>query len=98
MNTAKKAQHTGGEWGISPKEDYYIYSKDDDSTIAKVYYGSEANARLIASSPRLLEVLEQMIEYYAPMVINDDNDGENPSRHDELIALALEAIKQARGE
>lgn len=54
------AQHTAGEWGVSPKDDYYIYSKGDDSTIAKVYYGNEANARLIASAPELLQMLDTL--------------------------------------
>jgi hypothetical protein len=71
MNETKKSQHTPGPWTrgqrgieahITEPEDFYLHicSIDPDN----------ANARLIAAAPELLEVLEKwaefMLENYAP--------------------------------
>jgi len=69
MTTKTKAQHTPGPWEIRPFEGVYgVFSKEDNEVpVATTDYGGdmlegadcqltqEANARLIAAAPELLE-------------------------------------------
>ncbi len=57
MSKKVKKQHTTGPWKIVPRDDYFIYA--EDQAIAKLFNGSEENARLIAAAPELLEVLAE---------------------------------------
>lgn len=85
MNTTKKAQHTGGEWILGKAPDCYsIYSQlgNGIAIIPFEYQNAEANARLIASAPLMLEALEAVLN------MGDDYEAEK---------LVLEAIKKARG-
>ena len=44
-------------------------------------------------APELLEVLSEAIEYYAPCIIDDENQ---PHSHDEMIAKMEKAISKAK--
>lgn len=57
-----KAQHTSGPWRLNgtavESEDQYIASVDDET-----HDDGEANVRLIAAAPRLLEALQKIVTY-----------------------------------
>ena len=80
-------KHTQGPWEVDESGDIgmsiaIINSKKDDICFCEPFYGEEeANARLIASAPELLEMCKNwrfhieangkekdMIEYYKPLV------------------------------
>ena len=90
-------KHTQGEWYVSdiPQEDgCYIYTNNNRfSAIARVYKGNnphaaeaEANARLIAAAPDLLEALEEAI-FHVDSVFNPNLKGKCEA-----------AISKAKGE
>jgi hypothetical protein len=86
-----KAKHTGGEW--EHDEDLNIFGKTGDQyLIAGVHYDdengcprneAEANARLIASAPLMLEALEAVLN------MGDDYEAEK---------LVRKAIAKAKGD
>lgn len=86
-------KHTPGPWQVlPPKEGQPSITIAIPSNDAVYVAGStkEANARLIAAAPELLEALEAMVEMYGPRGSNIIWDGPIP--------LAQEAINKARGQ
>ena len=90
-------KHTQGEWYVSdiPQEDgCYIYTNNNRfSAIARVYKGNnphaaeaEANARLIAAAPDLLEALDTAVQYI------------DAKRYPELMQMCEAAISKAKGK
>ena len=85
-----ETKHTQGEWYVSdiPQEDgRYIYTKENPfSAIARVYKGenphssnAEANAKLIASAPMLLEALQKVKSelMYENLINKEKSSGRN---------------------
>lgn len=90
-------KHTQGKWYVSdiPQEGgCYIYTDNNRfSAIARVYKGNnphaaeaEANARLIAAAPDLLEALDTAVQYI------------DAKRYPELMQMCEAAISKAKGE
>ena len=81
--------HTPGPWTV---DNQYIHGPDGIRFLAVAGDGAgQANARLIASAPELLEALEavlQDLEHYVA------THGPGP---DKRLAIAREAIAKARG-
>jgi hypothetical protein len=88
MNETKKSQHTPGPWTrgqrgieahITEPEDFYLHicSIDPDN----------ANARLIAAAPELLEACQGLLD-----MITDNR------LHGPEVYQASDAIKKAKGE
>jgi hypothetical protein len=66
MNT----QHTPAPWKVNEELDSYVISDCSEeglfiSRVWKHWHNSEANARLIAAAPELLEALENLMEWCA---------------------------------
>lgn len=95
------SNHTPGPWIISKSfddpDDFAIRTKEDDQCLAVVLESEglsdekEANARLIASSPKLLRSLEAILG-----VLNPDKDGGYfvCKEAEEIVNEAREAIKE----
>ena len=92
------------ESGDSSKQDEIIIMGWDENAgesfdIAHVIIGegvdAQANAKLIAAAPELLEALEGFVILYkqGQLVLEGDKDGNDP-----LVALAIKAITKATGE
>lgn len=97
-------KHTKGEWFVAT--DNNVYSQHGDARIAIVEADfniseqeAEANARLIASSPELLEACEWAVKQFKiladkgkyPEHMLTENGGEG-------IMVLRNAIKKAKGE
>jgi len=92
-----------GSWkdGKRTSTEYFVRRPGDDVAIASEIIDpanddapSEANARLIAAAPDLLEALESFI------ALNLRNDGATCDWHDLIAAVANaeKAVKKAKGE
>lgn len=94
------SKHTLGEWAY---DDHEIYSEKTDHGAAICTMNTtsahftkeetEANARLIASSPKLLEALQRLVkhlEWREDFIVEDHNNGEAND-----YGFALTAIKNA---
>lgn len=94
MNT----KHTPGPWTVRKDAIKFLITAKDNSGIAHtsgLHYDSEANARLIAAAPELLEAL---IELKAQLLAHVKFD---VKRHYSLMvadAAAGTALAKARGE
>lgn len=95
----KTAQHTPGDWGITPGADYDrdawlvgpnhpkpTSTKSYDDLVAVVY--KEEDAILIAAAPELLEALQKMVDTFT---------GGTSMQHAVRLE-AIEAIDIARAE
>ena len=90
--------HTPGPWDVEPKGSRHFVDGADGLTVAYLDRAGvrerseiEANARLIASAPELLEALEAVLpdlEHYVA------THGPGP---DKRLAIARAAIAKARG-
>jgi len=96
-----KTKHTNGQWYVLPHSKQ-IYIAVQDEVIAtinslRITQGeSEANAKIIAAAPNMLEALEEMVrlqDIYLPK----DYDHIKAEHHDEMVALvrALRQMEQA---
>ena len=100
MTTTKTAQHTPGPWSLQK----YTFGYDirgphgedlgsvnvSDGADEPEFYPADANARLIAEAPALLEVLKAAL----PQVHWANIHG---SRNDELVTTIEAAIAKATG-
>ena len=101
------SKHTPGPWAVERDAEGRLHVVEGDFLdVAEVGYLSgpdpEANARLIAAAPELLEALEQLFrigEFYSS-AIEHDNYGEHGRKMDlaEWATLAQAAIAKAKGE
>lgn len=101
-----KTKHTTGEWNAKDSE---VYSLITGNTIARCDIGgkdetTEANAKLIAAAPELLEALQNFVESIDLIVegqkIGDIPDTEKYSAYSRIqksmtYIKATEAIKKA---
>ena len=95
--------HTPGPWmvtddglGVCVATGNYKTEGTDDWTIADCQHGwcqCEANARLIAAAPELLEACEAVLPTIESLVFNCKNPSEV-----ELLDQVQQAIKKAKGE
>lgn len=91
-----KAQHTRGPWRQEAAHDYpgnFYIAADDVFRVAIVCGGIDiaelgANARLIAASPAMIDALERITLLLAG----------SKGKSAEAYSLALDALKQAKGE
>ena len=92
--------HTKGPWVISGGGSLHlsVLSQDDEQTIADVWFirrdpeEGNANARLIAAAPELLEALRLMLARHI------DVDGTDGRWETEAKDAAYAAIRKATGE
>lgn len=101
MQTEQTAQHTPGAWeakrDLARNYGFDITSDNGRKIIAETIGGEhEANARLIAAAPDLLDALERLFENCA-MVHNRWGDNCNQKEADAAIATARAAIAKAKG-
>lgn len=100
-----KGQHTPGPWnsiayGKTTKGEIIIAGgKEFSNLLAEVYKqknedSQEANARLIAAAPELLEALKSLYENCS-MIHNQWGEGANQKQADEAIRKGKEAIRKA---
>jgi hypothetical protein len=98
-----KTQHTPGPWAVSGHINRFTAGeiiKAGDEEIASVHdfnrYNRdaerEANARLIAASPKMLAALRVLLPY-----LPEPEDAVDPQQHAALVA-ARAAIAEAEGE
>ena len=93
MNNQK---HTPGPWRIEMKDNYmklYMPASRLDGDVARGYVG-EANARLIAAAPELLEACEALARLCERFGVNPVTVSGGPSSLDRARA----AIAKAEGE
>ena len=87
-----KTTHTQTEWQQAEHNKSFIVNSQDpvEQTIICKVYGSdgeaEANARLIAAAPDLLEALDTAVQYI------------DAKRYPELMQMCEAAISKAKGE
>ena len=105
------SKHTPGPW--RNEHDFASICKDNQ-TLARLYYGegrsefeSEANAKLMAAAPEMLEALEAIVEHAKSMQDAWDTDGNQPNTKMHGLAVCLnnragdlieKAIAKAKGE
>jgi hypothetical protein len=96
-----KPKHTPGPWISEPRnelavnlgnETFYVTAKELPHTLAMV--NDEANARLIAAAPDLLEALEVALEYMEQVVRLDPTKSAAKNQ----IKWIETAIRKAKGE
>ena len=104
------ATPTTGPWTIdtdSPNDELLIRSGDDSDSVvcavwpmehdAKSDETSQANARLIAAAPELLEALRGMLDAYDGMMNGDQTEESVRKNFYEAATPALAAIAKAGG-
>lgn len=85
-----KAKHTQGKWEVSPCNEHddlhYICAIPNNIVVARTCYAtqSEANARLIAASPELVEALKGLLSWSAHL----------PFAADDKVEFARDIIKK----
>lgn len=111
MDKNKAGEHTQGEWRVEASDDKLMVlslsEKEGLNAIANINLWPrecEANARLIASAPKMLEALEKLTEFW----LTKDGNENNQSLKVKLahgcpelqlyIENAEAAIKAAKGE
>ncbi len=102
MSTASEVKHTAGPWnttqrrqGRSPFPQYSIESAEIYVAKVDINMASEANARLIAAAPTMLEALEKLCAI-RPQSACDENPDHYPESCRWCKAKAV--IRLAKGE
>ena len=93
-------KHIPGPWVTSEHDARRVLSSRGTPLARTEGHGieaNEANARLIASAPALLEALEAMTETYTRLVNSGDAGNWDPETEDSVIK-ARAAIAAAKGE
>ena len=104
MSTTEKVKHTPGPWTLTEHSGKYtprhIIRSKNAAIIEFASFGSvgieqrEANARLIAAAPELLEALEQAHTLIGELLIDNVLGEDVIPVHDAMMA----AIRKAKGE
>ena len=85
-------RHTPGPWNFEKHENFVVYVGNNE--ICELYEGDqEANARLIAAAPELLEACEYVVKWHRE---NDTGEGELYGL--DFVTTCICAIKKAKGE
>jgi hypothetical protein len=105
-NNDTRPAHTPGPWHVEPATaGRFLVQLDDGSTIATVGEGwheggsdeqLDANARLIAAAPDLLEALDYLLEQTLDMDLAVGN--ELDEKQSEARQMALAAMAKADGQ
>ena len=104
-SVATHGKHTPGPWEVAQYENYSGYSiwAKDAGCIAERWYPSEtteipieANARLIAAAPQLLEFGQQVIEAFFEEYEYEDKAPNNPTIA--AIRRLQAVIRHAKGQ
>lgn len=103
MNT--NAKHTTGPWQYSPGHDPHnqaqIYGEDGNTLAITFSDEGNANARLMASAPTLLEAAKQVIWKlsfeHSPSGKGGDCHHARMDRTDATVKMLCEAIAKAEG-
>lgn len=69
--TTDPVSHTPGPWHLLPKNPLCIESRHGNIGLVNLARASEADARLIAAAPDLLEVLRDVVQYGGGMEYDD---------------------------
>jgi hypothetical protein len=96
------AKHTPGPWVIGPDEEYdpaVCVSGDgfDICTAWSGYFAANANAKLIAAAPDLLEALEQSTKEWIELALSGDCGNWNVDQMS-VVTNARAAIAKAKGD
>lgn len=97
MTTEALQGHTPGPWthkATAGDHDFAVYPEATGRDVALVRDFNEANARLIAAAPEMLEALQQLYEHCS-MVHKHWGDGSNQREADAAIKAGLAAIARA---
>jgi len=98
--------HTQGEWKVDESEPWNVIAGDlifrqftgplnfSDGRMFQLPNEFEANARLIAAAPEMLEALEATAKFYDP----ESSTHEMAAAMYDARCVALQAIKKAKGE
>lgn len=105
MPTSEKvAQHTPGPWEAEQRRDNTVRIVDEQEVTVAVAYQQpadtwtvEANARLIAAAPLLLQTLEDVIAEFNDMLARRCPDAELVAALDGLLDQAGAIADKARG-
>jgi hypothetical protein len=107
--TIPLSYHTPGPWGVRKHEQgFVVYYTDGeirsntaqcyDNTVAEEHGTAEANARLIAAAPRMLDALHSALDAIGDTFEARDNDSQGEMIRD-IIAGAIAAAtgKEVQG-
>lgn len=99
-----KTKHTSGPWYYTcgaiwkdPEAETYCIAKADRNTPETAPTERDANCRLIAAAPELLEALWQLVNAYDTWIA-DNHPGLKAGGYDGMVGLARAAIAKATGE
>lgn len=95
-NTKQTSKHTAGEWvcvelGDFIDTQYGIFQKKNTKNALLARVSSEANARLIASAPELLEQCQRLLNVV-------ESDKRLKAIYHNVVRQSRETIKKAKGE
>lgn len=96
----ESVEHTPGPWtyqATAGNHDFAIYPESTGRDVALVRDFNEANARLIAVAPTMLEVLQEAEARLHTLAANDDTIGNDPT-HKWVLGRVRAAIAQATGK
>lgn len=85
--------HTPGPWTLLPDADGWTLHSNGTDITTQSFDCSDADARLIAAAPELLESLQIITKNFRDLLVMCGSDGEGP-----YISAALAAIAKANGE
>lgn len=99
----KRAAHTPGPWrvrrhlnaGVNRVDTWEVCYGEIGECVAE-FVAEEANARLIAAAPALLEASKAFLKDYVECANSGDWGNWDPEKEDEVIAMRA-AIAQAEG-
>lgn len=86
-------KHTPGPWNalyFKSDNTYAVCMEDGGDLIADIFINGEANSRLIASAPDLLEALQNIVKVTRDIIYPN-----HPSKELECLYFAEEAISRA---
>jgi hypothetical protein len=92
-----KTKHTKGNWnGGKPNKDVFYVLSDNEKHICMLpanEENAEANAKLIAAAPEMLEALKYVIQWH-----REHDSGEGELFGLDFVTTAIQAVSKAEGE
>jgi hypothetical protein len=95
----KKTSYTQGTWAVDSAHDQVVVANSFGNVAIAETYGEdwEANARLIAAAPEMLEALQNLYLHCA-MIHTKWGEGSNQKEASAAMNAGRRAIKKALGE